>query len=147
MPGKQRTQKKIEIGSRIRMLRTKLKLSMDELAARIDSTSGTISNIENGFSMPSGETLLRLSETFQLSVDWIMHGQMPEKVHDSKSESIFFNDKWHFFCQFRESYLTSEESQRYDALIALLPIAAELPNEQLQLLLALAKQLHNNQNE
>ncbi len=140
LPGKQRTQKKIEIGSRIRMLRTKMKLSMDELAARIDSTSGTISNIENGFSMPSGETLLRLSETFQLSVDWIMHGHMPEQVHDSKSESIFFNDKWHFFCHFRDVYMSSEESQRFDALCKLVPIAASLSNEQLQLLLAIAKQ-------
>ncbi len=143
---KQRTEKKLEVGARIRHLRKKLNLSMDDLAAQIESTSATISNIENGLSMPGGELLVKLAQTLHVSVDWLLLGHMPVningEVREDRTELIFFNEKWHFFCRFHANYQTSEEQNKLDALKTLLSLAAESSKDELDLLLSLAERVH-----
>ncbi len=142
---KQQTPQKIEIGKRLREIRKQLKLSMDELAVRIDSTSATISNIENGLSMPSGDTLLRLQERLRVSANWILRGETPvfsgtvEQFSDRDSKLLFFNEKWHFFCQIQLKYMSSDDAQRLEAIRQLLEISNQCSKEDLQFLIEMAR--------
>lgn len=85
------------IGSRVRHLRQKAGLSMDELAKNIlmpskdsdllkPTTSATISNIENGRNNPSADIIIALSDFFNVSTDWILKGK--EFVKSSGLDSL-----------------------------------------------------------
>ena len=145
MTGKQRDVKKAQIGGRIRELRKKRNLSMDDLAKLIHSTSATVSNLENGLNMPGGDTLLRVSETLDISIDWLLTGngspQRLDEVHETQSKVIFFDNKLHFFCQFNESYLSSNEMKHLNDLMSIVQIAATCSKEDLQLLLSLTERI------
>ncbi len=137
--------KKLEIGSRIRELRKRQQLSMDDFAKLIGSTSATVSNLENGVSMPGGDTLLRITEATAISADWLLTGvgamQRSNQVGKSQTTTIFFDDKWHFFCQFNERYRTDEEERKWRDLVTIIQSAATCSNDDLQLLLSLAERI------
>ena len=59
----------MEIGGRIRELRTAHGMSQDDLAARVYVSRQTISSWENGKTYPDVQSLLLLSEIFGASVD------------------------------------------------------------------------------
>lgn len=46
-------------------------LTQVELALAINTTKATISNYETGYSEPSIDTLLKLSETLEVSIDFL----------------------------------------------------------------------------
>jgi len=61
------------IGERIRALRgTQLQ---EELAPKIGISQGQLSKIESGRMAPALETLVRLANRFEKSLDWIVTGQ------------------------------------------------------------------------
>jgi len=60
------------IGSRIRSLRGDT--PQEELAACLHIRQGQLSKIERGIAAPSIEVLIRLSDRFHKSVDWILRG-------------------------------------------------------------------------
>ena len=61
------------IGERIRALRgTQLQ---EELALKIGISQGQLSKIESGRMAPALETLVRLANRFEKSLDWIVTGQ------------------------------------------------------------------------
>ena len=60
------------IGARIRELRGAV--FQEELAAYLGISQGQLSKIEHGRMGPTVETLVRLSERFGRSVDWIVRG-------------------------------------------------------------------------
>ncbi len=61
------------IGARIRQLRGGI--LQEELADYLRISQGQLSKIERGRLAPSVEALLRLSERFSESVDWILAGR------------------------------------------------------------------------
>ena len=61
------------IGARIRALRGNL--LQEELAPKIGISQGQLSKIESGRMSPALETLLRLVNRFDKSLDWIVTGQ------------------------------------------------------------------------
>ncbi len=61
------------VGARIRELRGAL--LQDELAAYLGISQGQLSKIERGKMAPTVEALVRLSEKFQKSLDWIVRGE------------------------------------------------------------------------
>lgn len=141
------SEKKLEIGTRIREIRKGLRLSMDELAERIGSTSATISNLENGLSMPGGELLLRMANSLGVSADWILLGRQAATEPDGSwkeddTRLIFFNEKWHFFCRFREKYMSSEDAQQLEMLIALIELGSTSTKQDLELLVSLARRVN-----
>lgn len=83
----------IEIGEKIRKIRTDLGLSMSAFAEKIDSTSksGTVSNWETGKNMPNNKRLKRIAELGNISVDELLNETSAkiEKLY-SRSEYAHF---------------------------------------------------------
>ena len=59
---------KHQVGVRIRVIRKQRGLTQEGLAARIDRSVETISNLECGRSLPSFETLVRLAESLDVPI-------------------------------------------------------------------------------
>lgn len=66
----------MEVGGRIRELRTTHGMSQDDLAARVYVSRQTISSWENGKTYPDVQSLLLLSEIFGASVDSLIKGDV-----------------------------------------------------------------------
>lgn len=62
-------ERNICLGSNIRYLRTKEKLTLEELGALIGKSKETINGYEKGRSYPSFEGLLVLSDYFKIKID------------------------------------------------------------------------------
>lgn len=58
--------------NRIREIRKALGLTMKELGARVDVAESTISQYETGKRQPDNETLLKLGEVLDVSVDYLL---------------------------------------------------------------------------
>lgn len=58
--------------NRIKILREEFKISQEELAKKLDLSKGIISMYENESRKPSYEVLLKLSEIFNCSIDYIV---------------------------------------------------------------------------
>lgn len=63
---------KVQIGRRIRELRTQNGWSMDALAEKIDVKRQTVSNYESGKTQPSSRTLDGLAGAFGVSTDYLL---------------------------------------------------------------------------
>lgn len=68
----QESQTAIEFGNRLRYLRTSKGLMQEELAEVIKTTNATISKYENGRIEPNLETLQRLADFFDVSIDYLL---------------------------------------------------------------------------
>lgn len=95
------------IGSRIRAVRLKLGLSMEEFIERIDNKpgkgrSGTVNNWESGKNAPNKQRLKRIAELGGVSVEYLINGSRLS-IDDIKKLA----DKLT-----KEGYLTSEEIKK-----------------------------------
>ena len=75
-----------EVANSIKQLRQEKKLSQDQLAEQLHVTRQAVSNWENGKTQPDVDTLTRLAEIFDVSVERIIYGK--EKL------------RWHFAVKF-----------------------------------------------
>ncbi len=66
----------MELGKQIKKYRGELSLSQEALAEKIYVSRQTVSNWENDKNYPDINTLLRLSEVFQVSVDILIKGDV-----------------------------------------------------------------------
>ena len=66
----------MELGKQIKKLRQEVQLSQEELAERVYVSRQTISNWENDKSYPDVNSLVLLSETFQISLDNLIKGDI-----------------------------------------------------------------------
>ena len=57
---------------RLKYMRKLRKLSQEELAKKINTTKGTISNYENQYSSPSNDTLRDISRVLQTTTDFLL---------------------------------------------------------------------------
>lgn len=64
----------MDLGNRIKNEREKLNLSQDDLAQKMDISRQAISKWETGKSYPDIETILKLSDLFNLSLDELVKG-------------------------------------------------------------------------
>lgn len=60
------------ITERIKRARKAAKLTQEELAMKVNTTKGTISNYENGHSTPSNQMLVELSEVLNVTTDYLL---------------------------------------------------------------------------
>ncbi|WEV56694.1 helix-turn-helix domain-containing protein [Ligilactobacillus acidipiscis] len=82
---KDSSNKKVELkktGERIREIRLRLGLTMEEFIERIDGKpgkgrSGYVTNWENGKNSPNKKRLAKIAELGNVSVDYLLHGQTP----------------------------------------------------------------------
>lgn len=57
---------------RIKELRVSLKMNQIEFANKLNVTKQCVSNWESGYIQPSIDTLIRITETFSVSADWLL---------------------------------------------------------------------------
>ena len=72
----------MELGNQIREFRKAMHLSQDELAEKVLVARQTISNWENGKNFPDIQSLLLLSELFQITLDQLVKGDIAVTKED-----------------------------------------------------------------
>jgi len=100
------------LANRLKYLRIENKLSQEELAKKINTTKGTVSNYENEYSTPSNETLKDLANILNTTTDYLLgrthdpHPQNDNKFnpmdeinrllskYDIERSGFFDIDKW-----------------------------------------------------
>lgn len=60
------------LSQRLKSARSRKKLTQEELAVKVNTTKGTISNYENGHSTPSNEMLVLLSDALEITTDYLL---------------------------------------------------------------------------
>ena len=78
----------MELGKQIKMQRQKAALSQEELANRVYVSRQTISNWENDKSYPDVNSLVLLSEIFQISLDKLIKGDIDTMKEVIQKEEI-----------------------------------------------------------
>lgn len=71
----------------LRELRKSKKLTMKELGKMVDVSESMIGLIEKGKRNPSYETLLKLTEVFDVSVDALINNKIPATIRDGQEEN------------------------------------------------------------
>ena len=72
-------------GTRIKKLRNNMDLSMDALANELNTNKSTISMWENSGVVPREEMLIKISELFNVSIDYLLGNDKQEgKIPNSK---------------------------------------------------------------
>ncbi len=80
------------LSQRLKSARKRLKLTQEDLASRVNTTKGTISNYENGHSTPSNEMLVLLSNCLEITTDYLLgKSDSPEKTEEEEFNA-FAND-------------------------------------------------------
>ncbi|WP_042472884.1 helix-turn-helix domain-containing protein [Bacillus ndiopicus] len=57
---------------RLKIARKAKKMTQEQLANKVQTTKGTISNYENGYSTPSNEMLVLLANTLNTTTDYLL---------------------------------------------------------------------------
>lgn len=72
---KERRNNLVEIKDKLAKERKRLGLSQEELAEKLSVSRQTISKWENGECLPDAYNLMTLSDIFEVSVDYLLHGE------------------------------------------------------------------------
>ncbi|MED4727039.1 helix-turn-helix transcriptional regulator [Aneurinibacillus migulanus] len=75
------------LAQRLRQIRKSKKLTQEELANRVSTTKGTISNYENGHSSPPNEMLVLLAETLETTTDYLLGRTDNPSPKDNENKS------------------------------------------------------------
>ena len=75
----------MELGQQLKAHRKELGISQDELAEKIFVSRQSISNWENNKTYPDIHTLLLLAETFSVSLDELIKGDVEEMKEEIKT--------------------------------------------------------------
>ncbi len=86
----------MELGKQIKKYRNDMGLSQDALAEKIFVTRQSISNWENDKTYPDINSLIRLSETFDISVDALIKGdaEVIQKIINEDDQKQFTKMSW-----------------------------------------------------
>lgn len=76
---------------RLKVARKSKKLTQEQLAEKVQTTKGTISNYENGYSTPSNEMLVLLAKTLDTTTDYLLGNTDNPTIlsHQDKDETEF----------------------------------------------------------
>ncbi|MCL2574072.1 MAG: helix-turn-helix domain-containing protein [Defluviitaleaceae bacterium] len=75
--------------NRVKELREKKGLKQTDLAAMLEISQGTLSNWERGVHDPDNETLLRLAQIFECSVDYLLGSTELRKPQLGELDGLF----------------------------------------------------------
>lgn len=73
-----------EIGKRIKELRTRAELNLQDLADEAGFSAGYLSEVERGKSAISGEKLASLAQIFHVTTDYLLTGKKPESGEEKE---------------------------------------------------------------
>lgn len=71
----------VTMGERIKTLRKSIDISQREFSKRINISQGSLSDIEKGRNKPSIETLISISTMFNVSLDWLINGELNKNIN------------------------------------------------------------------
>jgi transcriptional regulator with XRE-family HTH domain len=71
-------------GTRLKQARTQKKLTQNEVADKLGIDYTTISKYENNKSQPDNEILRELADMYEVSLDWLILGQLKSGSHSNK---------------------------------------------------------------
>lgn len=71
---------KVDIGQRIKSIRTKRGMTLEEFGALFSAGKGLVSRWERGISTPNPERIKAISKVGDTSVEYILHGTMNEYI-------------------------------------------------------------------
>lgn len=78
----------MELGSKIKYYRGEKEFSQEELAERVYVSRQTISNWENNKSYPDINSIVLLSEIFEISIDNLIKGDVEQMKKEINSEEV-----------------------------------------------------------
>jgi transcriptional regulator with XRE-family HTH domain len=78
----------MSLGERIRQLRKEAGWSQTELAERIAVDPGRVSKYEAGRMSPSPEALIRLAETLNVSIDYLLIDDIPRRPLHAAEDAL-----------------------------------------------------------
>ena len=78
----------MELGNKIKYYRGEKELSQEELAERVYVSRQTISNWENNKSYPDINSIVLLSEIFEISIDNLIKGDVEQMQKEINSEEV-----------------------------------------------------------
>ena len=78
----------MELGNHIKHYRNEKGLSQEELAERVYVTRQTISNWENNKNYPDINSIVLLSEVFEISIDNLIKGDLEQMKKEINSEEV-----------------------------------------------------------
>ena len=67
-----KTKLHMEIGLKLRNLREGLKLRSEDMGRKLGISRTAYGNLENGRSIPGTKTMMRLTQHFNVSLDWLL---------------------------------------------------------------------------
>ena len=76
------------LGDKVKQLRKKLGLTQQELAASIELSQSTIGMIEGNKQGASNDTLIKLANTLNTTVDYLLSNDNGKSTYDNTDESI-----------------------------------------------------------
>lgn len=77
-----------ELGKRLRQLRENLNLSGKKMAEMLNLHRVTLQRNEDGRAMPEISTLFKLSETFDVSMDWLLFDKGPMSYKEKTADEV-----------------------------------------------------------
>ena len=78
-----------EMAGRIKARRSALHFTQEQFAEFIDITASSYTKIENAFQKPSLDTLIKIAEKLNLSLDYLVFGKYENKKMDNtKAEMV-----------------------------------------------------------
>lgn len=78
----------MELGNKIKYYRGEKEFSQEELAERVFVSRQTISNWENNKSYPDINSIVLLSEIFEISIDYLIKGDVEKMKKEINSEEV-----------------------------------------------------------
>ncbi|MER1260578.1 helix-turn-helix domain-containing protein [Bacillus sp. C3(2022)] len=94
---------------RLTALRKSKKLTQEEMAAKIGVHRGTYANYERGNRQPDYETLTKIADFFEVSIDYLIRGESKDsqdKIFEDEAKKILNDPKT--FLSARDGEVTQE---------------------------------------
>lgn len=83
-----KTYDRLAVGERLRLKRNLLSLTQDDMAEKIDRAPKYYADIERGSCGMSIETMLALSQTLNMSLDYMIFGTSSDEVKEAQSNEV-----------------------------------------------------------
>lgn len=77
-----------DIGNRVAYIRKELGLNQRDFASLLGISSGGISQIESGKTMPGGDFLVRMNQKLGTDLTWLLTGVCNSNQHTSKQPEL-----------------------------------------------------------
>jgi transcriptional regulator with XRE-family HTH domain len=117
------------LAQRLRQARKSKKLTQEELANRVSTTKGTISNYENGHSSPPNEMLVLLAETLETTTDYLLgRTDDPNPIKKTSLDDMKMKESENLFF-FNRDGMSDEDIEKVKEYIEVLRLKAKQYNE------------------